>query len=289
MSDTGVAFPSWRSFRDFQREAARERRYIRTAAATRFLEILARQAHGRVAAIPAGRTFCRAQVAHSDRYEEMIDDELPDAALPDRMKPLADRATEGRVNPRGIPCLYLANNEHTAVAEVRPWIGSLVTLGYFETCRDLRVVDCTRDMSRTRLFLKGEPEAAERNAAVWSDLGYAFREPATRDDSFAEYAATQIVAELFRTEGFDGVAYRSAFGEDGLTIALFDLEAARLVSAGLHEVRDITFAFEQTANPYFVQARDGGGTQLMRTVITSVRAVPPKGDTPPTDDSPTGT
>ena len=48
------------------------------------------------------------------------------------MKPLGGRATDGRANPRGIPCLYLATTKETAMSEVRPWIGSYVSAGQFE-------------------------------------------------------------------------------------------------------------------------------------------------------------
>ncbi|WP_366931004.1 RES family NAD+ phosphorylase [Mesorhizobium sp.] len=48
------------------------------------------------------------------------------------MRPLAGRASEGRANPKGIPCLYMAVDRHTALAECRPWIGSLVSIGAFK-------------------------------------------------------------------------------------------------------------------------------------------------------------
>jgi hypothetical protein len=63
--------------------------------------------------------------------------------------------------------------------------------------------------------------------AVWADIAYTFREPVTRDDDYADYAPTQVIAELFRAEGFDGLAYRSGFGLDRFNVALFDVEAAK--------------------------------------------------------------
>src|ERR1039458_6332974 len=36
------------------------------------------------------------------------------------MKPKPEKAKEGRVNPKGIPCLHLATHEDTAMSEVRP-------------------------------------------------------------------------------------------------------------------------------------------------------------------------
>ncbi len=64
------------------------------------------------------------------------------------MKPLRDRTREGRANPKGIPYLYLATHEDVAMAEVRPWIGSNISLGRFLTTRDLCLVDCSRSGMR---------------------------------------------------------------------------------------------------------------------------------------------
>src|SRR3546814_9987253 len=68
-------------------------------------------------------------------YEMRISDWSSDVCssdLPERMRPLADRATEGRANPKGIPMLYLCSSKDAAMSEVRPWLGSMVSLGHFE-------------------------------------------------------------------------------------------------------------------------------------------------------------
>jgi hypothetical protein len=76
---------------------------------------------------PSKRFLWRAQLG--DHCEEVeIDGELSSEQGPlplARMKPLAHSPHEGRVNPKGIPCLYLTTEKDTAMAEVRPWIGSL--------------------------------------------------------------------------------------------------------------------------------------------------------------------
>jgi hypothetical protein len=44
-----------------------------------------------------------------------------DAHPLERMKPLKDRAQEGRVNPKGIPCLYAANSPLRPEELARPF------------------------------------------------------------------------------------------------------------------------------------------------------------------------
>lgn len=172
------------------------------------------------------------------------------------MKPLKDRATEGRANPKGIPYLYLATDQETTLAEVRPWVGSLVSIGQFRTLRDLRFVNCTNDENGHRVFIGGEPSPPDREKAGWADINRAFGEPVTRGDDRAEYIPTQVLAELFKANGFDGVAYRSALGCPGHNIALFDLDAAELVNCSLFRVDGVKFEFSEAGNPHFIVKPD---------------------------------
>jgi hypothetical protein len=128
------------------------------------------------------------------------------------MKPLPDKAYDGRANPKGIPCLYLANRKETAVSEVRPWIGSYVSVGQFKILRDVELIDCTRGhKSAPMYFLFENPELtpAEIEKAVWSDIDRAFAEPMTRSDDSADYVATQILSEFFKREGFGELHIRA--------------------------------------------------------------------------------
>jgi RES domain-containing protein len=176
------------------------------------------------------------------------------------MKPLRDRAREGRANPKGIPYLYLATREETAVAEVRPWIGSYVSIAQFVLKRNVRVVNCMTDDQRSAMYLR-EPGAEERERAVWREIEHAFSQPATDCDDAADYAPTQVLAEFFRENGLDGVAYGSSLGP-GHNIALFDTEAAALANCGLVQIRGVKLDFSGAANPYFVAdapVAGGGG------------------------------
>ena len=175
----------------------------------------------------------------------MIEDGAPDLPVPfaiERMKPLIERAHEGRANPKGIPCLYVASHKKTAISEVRPWIGAFVSVAIMETVRPLRVVDCTATGQRTLLFANG-PSASQREAEVWCDINSAFSEPVQRTDDVASYACTQILAETFRQMGYDGIVYRSNFG-GGTNVVLFDLAAADVSDLSVVKVTSIDVGFD---------------------------------------------
>ncbi len=118
----------------------------------------------------------------------------------------------GRLNPPGIPYLYLARDAETAVAELRPWTGEFVTVGTFETLSDILVYDLTI-------------EEEERTLAnfVYRQLADAFSAPAHRSSARA-YAVTQYFAESLKEAGkgeFVGVQYPSAMRAQGRNVALF--------------------------------------------------------------------
>ena len=150
----------------------------------------------------------------------------------DRMTPFADRATEGRVNGKGIPCLYTATDAETAIYEVRPWTGSWVSVAAFVTHRDLKLVDCSKRR------LRGGRQFATQQEHLWQRINRAFSEPVSRTDDVAGYAPTQVLAEAFRHDGCDGIKYSSS-RKGGVNIALFSLKTASATVIKLYRVQEM--------------------------------------------------
>lgn len=185
---------------------------MRSPSGERFLRAVADTCKARLASFSQGAEFWRAQVGHDwtiDADGRRISGPHPEA----RMRPWQDRAYEGRVNAKGIPCLYLATTREVAMSEVRPWIGSTLSVARFSLGRDVTVVDCSKYHGLDAPNVDSDVD--EVNESVWSHIDYAFSRPVTRSDNTAEYAATQIIAEVFRSEGYDGVIYKSAFAATG--------------------------------------------------------------------------
>ncbi|MBN1547911.1 MAG: RES family NAD+ phosphorylase [Syntrophaceae bacterium] len=246
-------FSTWQSYRNFERTVKTRNRYFRDAEIERFLQTILKTIGDRKRELPKKKYLWRAQLGHGwmpyYQEDEYIDD-IPAPYPPERMTPLVNEAIEGRANPKGIPYIYTATTKETAMAEVRPWLGSLVSVGQFETKKDMMLVDCSVHHDRTPLYIE-EPNPEEREHAVWSHIDKAFSKPMTSNDRMADYVPTQIIAELFKCNGFDGLVYKSMLGE-GYNVVLFDVEAAELVNCNLFELENISFSFQQAANPYSV-------------------------------------
>ena len=246
-------FPSVESYFQFASSVQSQWRFTRDEAQSAFLAAVLATSIKKREVLPAGSILYRAQLGCEwPTTEEEEDGEAgPRGFPPERMKPLRNRASEGRVNPRGIPCLYTATRAETAAAEVRPWMGAYISVAQLKTRRALTVVNCTSDDQRPIIHF-AEPEPAEREIAVWRDIDRAFAQPVQRDEHSAEYAPTQVIAEAFRKQGMDGVGYRSSLGL-GHNIALFDLDAADVINCTVHWVRGIRLDLPEVANRYFVK------------------------------------
>jgi hypothetical protein len=261
-------FKSWDAYSQFRHEIVRQRRYIRSPEAEDFLRAAALTCKKRIIAVEEGQVFWRAQLGNDWRaHEEFAGVEIPTAHSPSRMKPLSNSAAEGRANPKGIPCLYLATTKDAAMSEVRPWVGALVSLAAFKIVRPLNIIDCSvlhGQFHKLALFDRKffEPVPPEKfDEIVWAAIDTAFAEPVTRADDTADYAPTQTLAELFRTEGYDGIAYKSHFGDDGYNVALFDLESAKQVSGAVFKTKTIKFEFEKHGDQYFIKELAAGETK----------------------------
>jgi hypothetical protein len=182
-------------------------------------------------------------------------DEIPCPYPPKRMKPIPYFASEGRANPKGIPYLYLATDKETAMSEVRPWLGSSISVGQFKTTKELHVIDCSVRHASSTIFYFEEPNEEKRKVSVWSNIDKAFAKPINPSDKVSDYVPTQILAELFKSKGYDGIVYKSALSTR-FNLALFDLEFAELINCSLYEVKSIDFQFEEVASPCFVRPEE---------------------------------
>ena len=228
----------------------------------RFLDAILSTRQGREAKIPNGSTFWRAQVGieYHPRYDPEGEqyDEVPVGFSEERMKPRTYRGSEGRVNSAGIPVLYGASSVRTAISEVRPWIGSEISVARLRVIRDLIAVDLSsgsgksamRCLTWPQVFGDAPVDAETKERAVWTDVDNAFSRPVTSEDWSGRYVPTQILSELFRDAGYEAVVYGSQFG-DGSNIAIFDIEDAEVVSCTPYSVTGIEVKYSEAGNPWY--------------------------------------
>lgn len=259
-------FASWRSYRRFEERVIWNRRHIWDQAIGAFLDTVAGTLQNRVVEIPKGAILWRAQlgieyVTIRDSSGEEVGEE-PMGFTGERMKPVAKYAREGRANSSGIPVLYLASTEQTAISEIRPWVQSEVSVAQFRATRKLNAIDLTQGDGRSswsltleQMWGREEVDAEDKARVVWDDIDSAFSKPVTPFDEGESYVPTRILAELFQEAGYDAIVYRSQFGQegqDGYNIAVFRLEDAEILNCAPYQVERIDINFKMIGNRWFV-------------------------------------
>jgi hypothetical protein len=155
----------------------------------------------------------RARIAHNEdeakNMQRNADKEL--AAPPSKY------ARAGRMNASGIPVFYAARNCETALAEVRPPVGSLVVVGEFRIIRKIHLLDITKfsELHDTdSKFDRSEP--AKKRRIIVRFLKKMYRTismPVLPSDEERSYIPTQFIAEyLANNKGMniDGVIFKSS-------------------------------------------------------------------------------
>jgi hypothetical protein len=259
---TKPEFFSWRSYQDFARLVRHTCRYVWHIEVQAFLDTVLATLKDRDMKLARGKVLYRAP--RGINYDPTVDDdgndlgEAPWGFDANRMKPLTDRAREGRVNPTGIPVLYLASEIHTAISEVRPWVGSDISVAQFKILRDIKAInlsaghdqDAAGHLTLDQLTDAETPDAASKEKSVWIDIDNAFSRPVTFSDDATDYVPTQILAELFRNAGYQAIIYRSQFGKRGYNIALFNAEDAEVISCTPFRVTCIGVNYEPMGNTW---------------------------------------
>ncbi len=296
MGRTRATFRSQNSYRRFAREVSHSNPFFRNNESEEFLNTLLLQAENRKEPLKSNAKFWRAQRGHGWR-EIVVDgipigDEEPVPHPKDRMKPLPNKAMEGRANPKGIPYLYLSSDQTTAMSEVRPWKGDLLSLGLFRITEDLEIINCISDDPRKRPIFyfddpEREPSPKTREKIVWAGIDRAFSNPISRSDNIAEYIPTQIIAGLFKNAGYDGIKYRSSVGP-GYNLALFDPEVAKLISCSIIITEWINYAFDDFGSTYYIKENQVVSEEERRAELNKkIRSRMKKGRSKNTDNKDT--
>ena len=146
--------------------------------------------------------------------------------------PPSHYASAGRMNAKGISVFYGATGVDTALAEVRPPVGSKVALARFKIIRPLRLLNLTL---LSDVHVSGsifDPEYAMRlgHKTFLRKLAGRMSRPVMPDDQDSEYLPTQAIADYLAANtalNIDGIIFPSAQTQtEGLNVVLFH-KAAR--------------------------------------------------------------
>lgn len=144
--------------------------------------------------------------------------------------PPAEKATAGRANRKGVPLLYVASDESTAIAEVRAEPGDWVTLVQVDMpSKGTLVLDLTQNVRTIDPFAHADLDKALMVREFLHQFGYELSRPIRRRDAEVEYVPTQVISEYFRANGYAGIAFPSSVSA-GANAVFFEPSAATISS-----------------------------------------------------------
>ena len=192
-------FQGREEFAEFARSATKDLRYFRSPRDERFLKAVLSSSRGRELRIPTGEKFWRARVGCEEVRVNLDDRHYTYRDYPfqsDQMKePPISWDVEGRANPRGISYLYVASKLNTAIGEVRPWIGSQISVGEFVAMRDVTVIDCSKHHLGL-ISVLGPDLTGTHEDGMWASIDEAFARPVQRTEEGTNYIPTQILGPV---------------------------------------------------------------------------------------------
>lgn len=128
--------------------------------------------------------------------------------------------TNGRMNVKGIPCLYIADSPTTAIAEIRAALHDDVAVAALKPKKPMRFVDLSK-IDRISPFLDVDCNVLAVNIGNLKRMAEELLRPVRSTDSDLDYVPTQYLSDFIKQEKYDGIGYSSVMNKGGYNIACF--------------------------------------------------------------------
>ena len=149
-----------------------------------------------------------------------------------------------RANYRYIPYLYSSNNPYIALTEVRPRLGSSVSISTISVNEDLRFLDFTSADKPSKM--------TDAKVNLFSDLSALYSKPVTDDDDIIDYIPTQYIAEYAKNLGYDGIIFKSSLvpeineaNLDRYNVVVFNFDKCQVIKSNVLAVSGCYFDCEK--------------------------------------------
>lgn len=212
--------------------------------------------------LKANRRFYRARLGYRSKLQDWDADsnDIPAAPIPRALMgaPPVSKAIAGRISITGEPVLYLTTDVATAIAEMRPWKGALVTVANLNLAKDLTVLDLT-NLQRRLSPLSGHLWDNIALQYLIADVPHTFSVPTDPRPNHSNllagkkwekargYEYSQGVARIIKRLNYDGIVYPSSMGR-GRNIALFNIRSAVPLKTKLYAIDNVEYAVQPAPN-----------------------------------------
>lgn len=150
--------------------------------------------------------------------------------------PPVEKATEGRLNKLRVSILYLASDTDTAIAELRPHPGHLISLGQFQAKKKIKYANLAKHDIRD--FLSDNLlDSLSHILSVSKVLNLP-----VQPENKSLYMATQLFADGIRKAGFEGVSFKSSLGHGINFTSFFPDHFEYIPNSGIvHKIKSLNY------------------------------------------------
>src|SRR5919106_739768 len=193
----------------------------------------------RIVRLPAGTIFYRARPGFARDAEGIKPYSGSEIGAPP-----PEKASPGRANPEGKPVLYCADEEGTAVAEVRPARGEYVSVARLRVLKELEVLDLVSEPEWPNPFTsEGDVNYWVEFGRLLMALGEQLKNPLRARDDPTDYIPSQKLTEFIASSGADGIRYPSAMEPGGTNVVLFDPSTVEIGPSRLVEIAAVRIEY----------------------------------------------
>jgi hypothetical protein len=153
-----------------------------------------------------------------------------------------------RLNRSGEAILYCAEDEKTAISEIRPGRGYICTTCELILVKEVEILDLATAPENINPFTCVNLSWRLDLRRIGRNLSALIGEPMSRGEDRALYRKTQLFGHIVRAMGLKGIRFLSSLNSPcGVNFALFDPTLVAFSSTSLVKVTTAEIAYETLA------------------------------------------
>lgn len=157
--------------------------------------------------------------------------------------PPCEKTFDGRGNPKGISYFYTAMEVETAIAEIRPYAGSIVTVATFKGKKEFNLIDFRLiEINKNKRLSEKKIDDLER--AFIKIILDELSKPILEENSI-DYIPLQYIIEYLKEKGSDGLIYKSSVIKNGFDIIFFDDDNFEMIQNTLYYIDEVKCIFHE--------------------------------------------
>ena len=161
------------------------------------------------------------------------------------LSPPTIKAKSGRCNPMGISYLYLTNNVETAINEVKPTKGDIITIAEIDVKKDkifsFNILKYFHE-KKSNEFLKSKRLVALIDI-INDDLSSIIK-----SNNDIDYLPFQFLAEYIKKRGYNGFSYKSVMCDYGENFVFFNNDGVEITKKSMYIINKVKYDYEKTTN-----------------------------------------